>query len=161
MSMKQKDAVYASVKSVLKSKEIPWTENETVVKDLLYGQRLVRQQICEDIILGFKTGLITLKKEFDEAGLSDYTNGLVTNWLKKDPRLNGGIKPTTKVKVELEAGEPDQATSTLTDVEPVAPKTEDNLKFNDGWYVVGDGMLMAVKSRDEARAFIRDAKKKS
>ena len=42
---------------------------------------------------GFASGNVELDTSFDsQAALKTYTGGLVSNWLRKDARLNGGIK---------------------------------------------------------------------
>lgn len=58
-----------------------------------------RAQITEILVEGFKAGRITLKdtpsnneKLADDAKLRAYCSGLQSNWLRKDERLNGGVK---------------------------------------------------------------------
>jgi hypothetical protein len=58
-----------------------------------------RAQVTEILVEGFKSGRIALKdtpsnreKLSDDAKLRSYCSGLQSNWLRKDERLNGGIK---------------------------------------------------------------------
>lgn len=88
----QKEAVFSAVCSVLgqdsfdSAVELTKDERATVI-----------EMVCE----GFSAGEV----EFSEAAqqkyaepskLKTYTNGLVSNWLRKDKRLNGGVKHTIK-----------------------------------------------------------------
>ena len=55
-----------------------------------------RAMISAILVEGFKGGKIELDREFDEPGLKSYVSGLVSNWLRKDTRLNGGTKYVAK-----------------------------------------------------------------
>jgi hypothetical protein len=55
-----------------------------------------RHQIHSILVEGFKAGKISIEKQYDEAGLKSYVNGLVNNWLRKDKRLNGGTAYVAK-----------------------------------------------------------------
>jgi|ERR1019366_3501639 hypothetical protein len=62
-----------------------------------------RSQITEILVEGFKAGKIALKetpanadKLADDAKLRSYCSGLQSNWIRKDPRLNGGVKYVAK-----------------------------------------------------------------
>ena len=50
-----------------------------------------RSQISAILFEGFKAETIQLDREFNDVGLKAYVSGLVSNWLRKDTRLNGGI----------------------------------------------------------------------
>lgn len=79
--MKQGDAVYQAILNVCGEREgkyEPTKDERASVKQILYQ--------------GFKEGKIVLGKDYSDKELSDYIPGLVSNWLRKDKRLNGGVK---------------------------------------------------------------------
>jgi len=62
-----------------------------------------RASITDILVEGFQAGKISLKdtannraKLADEAKLRTYVSGTVSNWLRKDTRLNGGTKYVPK-----------------------------------------------------------------
>jgi hypothetical protein len=62
-----------------------------------------RAQITEILVESFKAGKIALKdtpsnreKLADDAKMRNYCSGLQSNWLRKDPRLNGNTKYVAK-----------------------------------------------------------------
>ena len=62
-----------------------------------------RAKVTEILVEGFKAGKIALKdtpnnqaKLSDDAKLRSYCSGLQSNWLRKDPRLNGNVKYVAK-----------------------------------------------------------------
>ena len=80
--MNQKEAVYTAVINVMGVVENgPYTPT----KD---------QRAAVNVILfeGFRAGAIQLDREFTDTELKAYVSGLQSNWLRKDPRLNGGVK---------------------------------------------------------------------
>ena len=83
--MNQKDAVFAAVTNVCGTQEgkyEPTKEQRAQVNNILFA--------------GFQSGKIELEKEYDEKGLKSYVSGLQSNWLRKDPRLNGNVKYVAK-----------------------------------------------------------------
>ena len=55
-----------------------------------------RAQVNMILFTGFQEGTIELDKTYDESGLKSYCSGLQSNWLRKDSRLNGGVKYQAK-----------------------------------------------------------------
>lgn len=58
-----------------------------------------REQVIDSLVSGFQAGQIEMGNQeilADEKALREYTSGLVSNWLRKDTRLNGGVKYTPK-----------------------------------------------------------------
>jgi hypothetical protein len=55
-----------------------------------------RSQVNAILFEGFRAGRIQLDKEYDDTKLKGYCSGLTSNWLRKDTRLNGGVKYTAK-----------------------------------------------------------------
>ena len=88
--MTQKEAVFSAVSEVLGS--------FSGSAELSTEQR---KEVINSIMSGFTSGSVELSSEaaskYDtDAKLKSYTQGLVSNWLRKDPRLNGGNKYEAK-----------------------------------------------------------------
>lgn len=84
----QGEAVFQAVSSVFDTSEaVPetgsWSDKQ---KEAVYGS----------VFTMFKTGVTSHSKNPDDAALLKYIPGLVNNWVRKDPRLNGGGKYVTK-----------------------------------------------------------------
>lgn len=56
-----------------------------------------KREVHDRVFMAFKTG-VTVKSSggTDDASLLKYIPGLVNNWVRKDLRLNGGVKYTAK-----------------------------------------------------------------
>ena len=90
----QKDAVFSAVTSVLSESGINVNENVNASSSLT---RELRSQVTSILVEGFKNGRIALDKSFDsDSSLRAYCSGLMSNWLKKDKRLNGGVQFSIK-----------------------------------------------------------------
>lgn len=86
----QKEAVFSAITEVL--------GNFSGSAELSTEQR---KEVISSIMSGFASGAVELSAEaaskYDtDAKLKSYTQGLVSNWLRKDVRLNGGSKYETK-----------------------------------------------------------------
>lgn len=91
---KQKDAVFSAVSSVLSEAGITISEGENFAAHL---SRELRAQVTNILVEGFNNGTIVLDKSFEnEADLRTYCSGLTSNWLRKDSRMNGGVKYVAK-----------------------------------------------------------------
>ena len=55
-----------------------------------------RKQVNAILFEGFKSGSIQIEELPDDAALKGYVSGLQSNWLRKDTRLNGGMKYQAK-----------------------------------------------------------------
>ena len=55
-----------------------------------------RSQVNSILFEGFRSGKISLDREFTDAELKAYVSGLQSNWLRKDTRLNGGVQYVPK-----------------------------------------------------------------
>ena len=84
--MNQKEAVYAAVCAVTGH------TGEGKV-DISKEQR---SQVNLILFEGFRSGEIELDREFTDSELKVYVSGLQSNWLRKDMRLNGGVKYVAK-----------------------------------------------------------------
>lgn len=82
---RQKDATFDAITSVVE----PNAEGKyEPTKD-------ERATIIDDLVAGFAKGQIEMGNPAilaDAKKLKEYVSGLVSNWLRKDPRLNGGTK---------------------------------------------------------------------
>jgi hypothetical protein len=98
--MKQKEAVYIAVKKILEENGT-WFEEG---KEAVVLKRNVRDAIIDELAAGFMSGIIELdssspanaEKLTNAASLKQYCSGLVSNWLRKDTRLNGGVMYVSK-----------------------------------------------------------------
>lgn len=91
--MKQVDAVHAAITQVLSNAGISFEDGQNVAP-LMTAE--LTAQVNQILFEGFKSGNITLKKEKTENEIKKYIPGLQTNWINKDPRLNGGTHYITK-----------------------------------------------------------------
>lgn len=84
--MNQRDGVYSAVVAVCGgdvSGPVSLTKEQ-------------RSAVHARLFTEFKAGNIELATAKDDAELRKYIPGLVNNWLRKDTRLNGGVKYVTK-----------------------------------------------------------------
>ena len=117
--MTQKEAVFQAITNVLKQDGIRFEPGNKVGATMTREHRAAVNSI---LFQGFKTGDIELETPFaNDSDLKSYVSGLQSNWLRKDPRLNGGGKYTPK-NVGSRAGQGDtklkalrQLLSTQTD----------------------------------------------
>lgn len=92
-TLTQREAVYLSVVNVVKNKNIQLKKKQAL-KEVLDAEHL--EAVYRDIARGFKAGKIALKdnennrkKLEDPKAMHIYIIGLVSNWMKRDGRLNG------------------------------------------------------------------------
>lgn len=81
--LSQKEAVFNAVQQVCDEHGKSFDEGQKyeLTKD-------ERAQVVEIVMAGFENNEVELKS--DQENLKSYTGGLVSNWLRKDKRLNGG-----------------------------------------------------------------------
>ena len=80
---KQKDAVFEAICTVKDASSFS-TAVELTKEE--------RQKVLTSLLAGFKKGDIEFNGDHaDEPKLTTYTSGLVSNWLRKDKRLNGNV----------------------------------------------------------------------
>lgn len=91
---KQKDAVFNAISSVLSEAGIEVNEGDNFATHL---NKDLRASVTDILVEGFKNGTISLEKPYEsEAELRTYASGVTSNWLRKDPRMNGGVKYVAK-----------------------------------------------------------------
>ncbi len=83
--MTQKEAVFQAVTNVCGTSDEAYAPTKEQ-----------RAQVNAILFEGFTADRIELDKVYDEAGLKSYVSGLQSNWLRKDQRLNGGVKYSAK-----------------------------------------------------------------
>ena len=81
--VKQKDAVFAAIVAVKGTSE--FVGAVTLSKD-------ERQTVSASLFQGFQAGSIVFSGETStDSKLNAYVSGLVSNWIRKDSRLNGNV----------------------------------------------------------------------
>jgi hypothetical protein len=81
----QKEAVYNAVINVVGEQDGAYTPTKEQ-----------RAQVNQILFTGFREDAIELDREFTDTELKGYVSGLQSNWLRKDGRLNGGVKYQAK-----------------------------------------------------------------
>ena len=110
MKNTQRNAVFAAICNIRQVESFDGPV--TLTKD---ERGLVHQMVCE----GFRSGTIEFEntpanqeKLASDSKLSGYVSGLISNWLRKDTRLNGGGKYVAK-NPGSRAGQSDEQMKTL------------------------------------------------
>lgn len=83
--MKQRDAVYQAVVNVVGNQEGAYVLSKEE-----------RASVAAILFEGFRAKTIDLTQDYDDDKLREYIPGLISNWLRKDPNLNGGVKYEAK-----------------------------------------------------------------
>jgi len=94
MALNQREATFQAITTVLSNSGVSFTSGEDV-KGVLTSEH--KKKVRDILVTGLKDGSITSTQEFmskmsTDADLSKYTSGLISNWIKKDSRLNGNKK---------------------------------------------------------------------
>lgn len=88
----QRSAVFSAICAVMEKHGISYTK-ATDYGQLLHGRKDIKSEVNDMLCAGFEAGEIDLSEPFETpAKLKSYTSGLISNWLRKDPELNGGTK---------------------------------------------------------------------
>ncbi|MCK5610569.1 hypothetical protein KAR91_52335 [Candidatus Pacearchaeota archaeon] len=95
----QKEAVCNALLSVLAERGVEYKLNgEVTLKSLLTSDD--KKKVKAIVIEGLHSGQIVISEVAGQKHVADgfktYTNGLVDNWIKKNPEFNCGIKYTPK-----------------------------------------------------------------
>lgn len=98
MTMNQKEAVYVTTMNILAEAEIPFDDGMDVSKIITKEQRAT---VIAIVSKGFLDGEVEMTTEAKAKyptmdKMKGYVNGLVSNWFRKDERLNGGGKYVAK-----------------------------------------------------------------
>lgn len=89
MTISQGEAVFQAIQLVVERHQVR-------VEGAVQLTKVQLDEVYSNVFMAFKTGETVHTKNPDEAALRKYIPGLVNNWLRKDSRLNGGTKYTTK-----------------------------------------------------------------
>ena len=95
MGLSQKEATYNAVKSTLEAKGVTFEDGEDVGEAVTTD---TKKEIKAILFEGFRDGTISYTENFakkilgDDSELNKYISGLISNWLKKDKRLNGNTQ---------------------------------------------------------------------
>jgi hypothetical protein len=116
ITMKQRDAVYSAVTSVLSDAGVHFEDGMDVATMLSKEYRGAVQAI---VVEGFTSGKIAFEaseanqeKLSNPAKLNAYVSGLISNWIRKDKRLNGNTSYVAK-NPGSRAGASDEQLKTL------------------------------------------------
>lgn len=120
--MNQREAVYGAIKSVLAENEINFEDGMDVATVLT---KELRGQVNEILYHGFVSGSVGLDIKYDDKQLRQYCSSLQSNWIRKDKRLNGGVKYEAK-NPGSRAGSGDESVKAMkTLLKTLTPGTED------------------------------------
>lgn len=87
----QREAVYSAVQAICKKANIKFEDGMKISEASGFGSEQ-RKEVIAHVVSSFQDGKTRITKEYSEQELKSYCNGLVSNWLRKDTRLNGGSK---------------------------------------------------------------------
>lgn len=90
--LSQKDAVYQATMAVLKQNKVELEDGQDI-REAISGNMQLRGQIRDLVFEGLRSGQVTFgssEKKQDDGALKTYSTGLISNWFRKDKRLNGG-----------------------------------------------------------------------
>lgn len=98
--LSQREAVFAAIISVFSDFEVDFEEGQDATPMLTKDMRSAVQAI---LVEGFKGGTVEFEatpsnqeKLKTDSKLKSYVSGLVSNWLRKDKRLNGNVTYVAK-----------------------------------------------------------------
>lgn len=95
MAKNQREATFEAITTVLSNSNVNFTSGNNV-KSVLTSEH--KKQVRQILMNGFKSGSIECTPDFaktkltSDTELSKYCSGLISNWVKKDNRLNGNVK---------------------------------------------------------------------
>lgn len=91
--MNQKQATYIAIVNALTRAGVAFSDGMDVGPHM---RKEVRAAASVELVAGFREGKIELEREFDDTELKSYVSGLISNWVRKDKRLNGDTKYVPK-----------------------------------------------------------------
>jgi hypothetical protein len=95
MAQNQREATFNAIITVLSTNSVTF-QSGSDVKSVITSDH--KKKVKDILITGFKNGTIDYTEDFaktklvSDSELSKYCSGLISNWIKKDPRLNGNTK---------------------------------------------------------------------
>jgi hypothetical protein len=123
----QKTATYNAITKVLADNGISFEDGMNAAEVMT---KEMKSSVYQILIGGFNGGEIELDASFDRAKLGPYVSGLVSNWLRKDKRLNGNVvfahkKPGSRV------GSGDAQVKTLRELKKITTEASDIQKIEE------------------------------
>jgi hypothetical protein len=110
----QKEAVFSIVLAVFSHFNVKFEPSKTNAREIVDGNASMKEQIIAGLVDCFQTKQAPL--ESPQEDLKKYCVGLLNNWLRRDTRLNGGIKYQGKVgNADPSIREARKLLNTLTD----------------------------------------------
>lgn len=93
--LNQKAAVYQAIMNCLADNNISFDDGQDVKPHMT---KELRAEVAQVLLAGFKAGTIEFEREpyETEGEMKAYVSGLISNWIKKDKRLNGNTKHQPK-----------------------------------------------------------------
>jgi hypothetical protein len=95
--MNQREAVYVTTMNVLADNNISFDDGQEGGVEKVVTKE-IRASVIGVVVQGFLSGEVEMSAEgktkyfSDPKKLKSYVNGLVSNWYRKDERLNGNVK---------------------------------------------------------------------
>jgi hypothetical protein len=89
--MKQRDAVYQGIRNIMTENGETFEDGGNVQPFFAKGSEF-RATLSLALITGFQDGTIECTQSYEPGELKVYVSGLISNWLRKDARLNGNVK---------------------------------------------------------------------
>ena len=109
MAKNQREATFDAIIDVLSSSNVSFSAGSNV-KSVLTSEH--KKQVRQALVNGFRSGTIECTPDFaktklnSDTELNKYCSGLISNWIKKDNRLNGNVKhQTTSSGTRVGAGD--------------------------------------------------------
>lgn len=116
MKMTQRAAVYAAILSVFRANSIEFADGMDVSTSLT---KEMRADVHKEVVTGFRNGTVEFEdtpanaeKLASDSKLNSYVSGLISNWIRKDKRLNGNVSYVPK-SPGSRAGQGDEQLRTL------------------------------------------------
>lgn len=91
MLLSQKDAVYQATQAVLEDRNLNLEDSQDI-REVIGEDMDARRQIRDLVLKALQDGQVALgeTKSGDPGSMRAYATGLISNWFRKDRRLNGG-----------------------------------------------------------------------
>jgi len=99
--MNQRESVYDATMSVLADHNVNFDDGQKGGVEKVISKEY-RAEVISCLVEGFEAGKVEMSDEGkakyigNTAKLRGYVSGLVSNWYRKDPRLNGNVKHAIK-----------------------------------------------------------------
>jgi len=96
LKLNQKEAVYSAIATYMSSKKRPMLSDSKIELDSDDRKTIVTMLIAAIHDGGIEFSVESIGKYDTPEKMRNYSTGLLSNWVRKDPRLNGGEKHAIK-----------------------------------------------------------------